>query len=72
METIDELKAAIAKSKEDADNIRKHLHRIEKEYSDWEDRVWQIEMAVAEAEKITGLTKEEIMAPKDPFEGLFE
>lgn len=72
-ESLDELKAMIAAHREEGQRLIRHINRIEKEYSDWEDRTILIENAVAEAEIITGLSKEEILAPIeiDIFEEAF-
>lgn len=64
-ETLDDLKAAITAHKEEGKRLIRHLKRIEQEYSDWEDRTILIENAITEAEKITGLSKEEIEKPKE-------
>mgnify|MGYP001616136013 CR=1 FL=1 len=70
-QTLEELREAIRAHKETAASLIRHLHRIEQEYSDWEDRVVSIENAIEEAEKIVGLKKEEIETPKDVFEEFF-
>lgn len=61
IETLDDLKAAVAAHREEGKRLIRHLKRIEEEYSDWEDRTVQIENAIAQAELDTGLTKEEIL-----------
>lgn len=65
IETLDDLRAAIAAHREEGKRLIRHLKRIEEEYSDWEDRTVQIEAAIAQAELDTGLTKEEIAQPKE-------
>lgn len=65
IETLDDLKAAIAAHREEGKRLIRHIKRIEQEYSDWEDRTVQIEIAIAQAELDTGLTKEEITQPKE-------
>lgn len=70
-QSLDELKAAIAKHKEEGAKIIRHFHRLEQEYSDWEDRLIAIESAIQEAEQITGLDKKEIEAPNDVFTEFF-
>lgn len=62
-ETVDDLKVGIAKLWEDGKKIASHYKRLEKEYDDWQDRLYEIEKLIAQAEEDTGLTKEEIIAP---------
>lgn len=65
IETLDDLKAAITAHKELGRQLIRHIQRIEKEYSDWEDRTIEIENTIFQAELDTGLTKEEIEKPKE-------
>lgn len=64
-DTLDELKAAVAAHREAGKKIINHFKRLESEYSDWEDRLIEIEAAIEEAEEITGLKKEEIIKPAE-------
>lgn len=70
-QTLDELKEAIAKHKEEGAKIIRHFRKMEEYYSEWEDRLNQIELAIQEAENISGVTKQEILAPRDIFKDLF-
>lgn len=67
--TLDELRDTIRVVKEEGRKIQLHYKRLEQEYSDWEDRVRDIEEAIAQAEEDTGITKEEIYngASSDEF-----
>lgn len=69
-DTLDDLKAAIAAHREAGKKIINHFKRLESEYSDWEDRLIEIEAAIEEAEKITGIKKEEILEEKNIFDDL--
>jgi septal ring factor EnvC (AmiA/AmiB activator) len=70
--SIEELKAAIQKARDTAKNLLSNLTRIEKEYSDWEDRIVEIEKAIQEVEDDTGLSKEDIVKPISKNEKLNE
>ena len=70
-QTLDELREAIAKHKEEGAKIIKHFKKMEEYYSDWEDKLNQIEEAIQEATSIAGINKQEIEAPKDAFEEFF-
>lgn len=65
IETLEDLKAVIAAHREEGKRLIRHLKRIDQEYSDWEDRTIEIEAAISQAELDTGLTKEEIIQPKE-------
>lgn len=72
LETLDDLKAAIAEHREEGRKIIRHFKRLEQEYSDWEDRLVEIDRAIEECEKQTGLAKEEIVAPKNTVDSIIE
>lgn len=65
MDDLDELRKAVQDHRAEGKKILSHYNRLEREYSDWEDRLVEIENAISEAEKITGLTKEEVIEPHD-------
>jgi Skp family chaperone for outer membrane proteins len=41
-------------------NLKSNIARIEREYSDWEDKVNELEQAIQQAMKDANLTKEEV------------
>ncbi len=62
IETIDDLRKAIKLHWEEGENIQRHYKRLEKGYSDWEDRLIEIENKITELEDEAGLSKEELLA----------
>lgn len=62
IETIEDLRKAIKLHWEEGEKIQRHYKRLEKGYSDWEDRLIDIENAVSKLEEESGLTKEELLA----------
>lgn len=70
-DTLDELKVGITKLWEEGKKIQSHYKRLEKEYDDWQDRLYEIEKIITETEKVTGLTKEEIVEPKSLLDDIF-
>ncbi len=60
-ETIDDLKAGIERVRLEGRKIISHFNRLEKEYSDWEDRVRELEDAIFQAQEDAGLTKEQMI-----------
>ena len=71
--TLDELRSMVQEVREEGLKIQRHYKRLEQEYSDWENRVNEIENIVYQAELDTGITKEEIMSPMpidNPFDML--
>lgn len=62
IETIDDLRKAIKLHWEEGQKIQSHYRRLEKGYSDWEDRLIAIENAITELEDEAGLSKEELLA----------
>lgn len=69
-EELEAIKLAVQEARAKAKNLISNLTRIEKEYSDWEDRIVEIENAIKETEDITGLTKEEIIKPQTTMDEL--
>lgn len=59
IETIEDLRKAIKLHWEEGEKIQSHYRRLEKGYSDWEDRLIEIENAVSSLEDENGLSKEE-------------
>lgn len=70
LDDLDDLKAAVKAHREEGKKIINHFKRLESEYSDWEDRLVEIEAAIAEAEQITGLDKKEILQETNVFDEL--
>ena len=52
LENFAELKAALAKHWEEGKQIISHFNRLEREYSDWEDRLVALENAVSDKESV--------------------
>jgi len=72
-ETIDDLKAGIDRVREEGRKIISHFNRLEREYSDWEERVLELENAIQQAQEDAGLTKEEIVQQiNEPELSLFD
>lgn len=67
LDTLEDLKLAIAEHKVEGKKIISHFNQMEKYYSDWEDRLVEIDRAIQEAENITGLPREEIIQEHDPI-----
>jgi len=60
---LTELRSALRVLHEEGERIQSHYKRLEKEYSDWEDRFIALDKAMNEAEDEYKLTKEEIEQP---------
>ena len=69
--TLDDVRAMVQEVREEGLTIQRHYKRLEQEYSDWEDRVNELEKIIAQAEDDTGLTKEEIVTPPSAFDDIF-
>lgn len=65
--TIDDVRAMVKTLREEGLQIQSHYKRLEQEYSDWEDRLYALDKIISQAEEETGLTKEQIIEPDDPF-----
>lgn len=65
LDDLDALRRAVAEHRAEGKKIISHFKKMEDAYSDWEDRLIQIEKAIEEAEQITGIAKEEIINTKD-------
>lgn len=70
--SLAELRAEVQAVREEGLKIQSHYKRLEKEYSDWEDRFYALEKAVDEAETITGLNKQDIYEDKGIFNDIGE
>lgn len=64
-ETIDDLKAGIDRVRDEGRKIISHFNRLEREYSNWEDQVKELEDAIYQAQTDAGLTKEEMQERLD-------
>lgn len=60
-ETTDDLRKGIEKYHEQLKNLKSNMSRIEREYSDLEDLVSELEQAIEQAMKDAGLRKEEVL-----------
>ena len=58
--SIDDLKCAIGAARNQAKNIVYHVDRIEKDYSDWEDRISAIEAQIRIIEEEVGIEEKEL------------
>ena len=56
------MREEILELKEQGKKIISHYKKLEEYYSEWEDRLYKIELKIQEIEKDTGLDKEEIIA----------
>lgn len=65
--TLDDVRAMVKALRQEGLQIQSHYKRLEQEYSDWEDRLYALDIIISQAEEETGLTKEQIMEPNDPF-----
>lgn len=75
--TLDEVRNLVKEVRQQGLQIQSHYKRLEQEYSDWEDRVNNLDKILIQAEDEFGLTKKEIINPTDPMldglpEDLFE
>jgi len=61
--TLDDVRAAVRQLHEEGKRIQSHYKRLDQEYSDWEDRLNALDVAIHEAELETGLKREEIINP---------
>ena len=59
---LQELREEIVRLREDGKKIMHHYKKLDEYYSDWQDRLYKIELKIQEIEKDTGLDKEEIIA----------
>lgn len=65
--TLDDVRDLIKEVRAEGLRIQSHYKRLELEYSDWEDRVNELEKVIYQAELDTGLTKEEIYKAPNEF-----
>jgi ribulose 1,5-bisphosphate carboxylase large subunit-like protein len=61
LDSFDNIKKAIKEHWEEGKKIISHFQKMEEGYSDWEDRLIEIENAIVEYEDETGLSKEEVL-----------
>jgi len=57
---LDDVRALVKEVHAEGLKIQSHYKRLEQEYSDWEDRVYELDKIISQAEKDTGLSREEI------------
>lgn len=70
--TVDELRAMVKEHREQTLLLKRHFERIQKEYEDWEDRVAELDKIIYQAEKDTGIVKEEVYTPTTAVDDLLE
>ena len=58
--TLDDVRKLVKEVREEGLKIQSHYKRLEQEYSDWEDRVYELDKILSRAEEDTGISKEEI------------
>jgi len=68
--TLDDVRALVKEVHEEGLRIQSHYKRLAQEYSDWEDRVNELDKIISQAEKDTGLTKEEIFKEPSEFDDI--
>lgn len=71
---ISDLKDIMQKCRANGNSIRKHLERIENDYSDWEDRVVAIENKLQDLEAQVGIEEEKLLKQDfiEPAEAKFD
>lgn len=57
---LDDVRALVREVRAEGLKIQSHYKRLEQEYSDWEDRINELDKIISRAEDDTGLTKKEI------------
>jgi predicted nuclease with TOPRIM domain len=72
LDTLDDVRAAVQEVMNEGRKIISHFKRLEKEYSDWEDRFNQLNKAIEELENNAGLNKQEILEDKGIFSDIDE
>lgn len=65
--SLDEVRAEVKAAREQGLRIQSHYKKLEKEYSDWEDRINKLDILLNQAEDEFGLTKKEILTNPTPF-----
>jgi predicted nuclease with TOPRIM domain len=70
--TLDDVRALVRKLHKEGLQIQSHYKRLDKEYSDWEDRLNELDKIISQAEDETGLSKQQIMEPENPFDSLLD
>lgn len=70
--TLDDVRELVKEVRAEGLQIQSHYKRLEQEYSDWEDRVRDLEKIIAQAEEDTGLSKQEIIAVPSPLGDIFD
>ena len=61
--TLDDLRELVKQYREQTLILKSNFERIQKEYEDWEDRVAELDKILDQAEKDTGITKEQVDVP---------
>jgi len=72
LDTLDDVRKAAKELMAEGKKIISHFKRLENEYSDWEDRVNELDKVVQELEESNGLTKEDIFEDKGVFSDIIE
>lgn len=69
-DTLDDLRAGVKLLREEAKKLQSHLAKMLEDYSDFEDRILEIDLVIAQAEKDVGITKEKV--EMSPAEAVFD
>lgn len=64
-EHLEDLKYTMEKTRAQAKILRKHMDRVENDYSDWEDRIVAIESRIYDMEEEVGIEEKEITTIKN-------
>jgi len=64
LDDLKELRQAIEAHKVEGKKIISHFHKMQEYYSDWEDRLIELEYAIQKIEKEQGIPREKIEEPE--------
>lgn len=64
LDDLDELRKAINAHKEEGRKLISHFNKMQEYYSDWEDRLVEIDNAVERIKKEHGISRDEIVEPE--------
>lgn len=70
--TLDDVRAEIAKVREEGLKIQSHYKHLEQLYSDWEDSLVRVERMIDQVKEDTGLDREEIIKPVPKSESILD
>ena len=70
--TVDDIRELVKNTREVGLQIQSNYKRLEQEYSDWEDRVNELNKIIQQAEDDAGITKEEIYSKPDIIDDILD